>query len=138
MKHTLRISQWNANGLSDKRQEMEVFLRINKVDIMLISESRFTDKNYFKISGYSCYFTNHPSGNAQGGTGVLVKNTLKHYPLQQFQTDHLQATSVVIEDTRGCLTISATYCPPRHSPKTEHFNEYFSSLGAKFVSGGNK
>lgn len=132
MNHTFRISQWNANGLSDKRQKMEVFLNINKIDVMLIPETRFTDKNYFKI--YNCYFINQPSGNVQGETGALVKNILKHYPFQQFQTNHLQATSVVIEDTRGRITISATYCSPRHSPKTEHFNEYFSSLRARSMS----
>lgn len=50
--NTLHIALWNANGLCQHRQEVEVFLRTNNIDILLVSESHFTDKSYFKVSGY--------------------------------------------------------------------------------------
>lgn len=138
MNSVLRIAQWNANDLSDKRQDIELFIKINKIDVMLISESRFTVKNYFKLKGYACYFTNHPSGNAHDGTGsILIKNTIKHYPIQNHGKDYLQATSIVVERTNGSIIISATYCPPRHTVSKEQLSEYFLNLGSRFIAGGD-
>jgi hypothetical protein len=34
----------------------------NKIDILLISETHFTTKSYFKIPHYNMYCTNHPDG----------------------------------------------------------------------------
>lgn len=76
MNHNLIISHWNANGLTERRLEFITYLETYDIDIMLLLETRFTQKTYFTIQGYNCYFTNHPSGNAHGGTGVLVKNKL--------------------------------------------------------------
>jgi hypothetical protein len=35
----LRIAQWNANGLAQHKDEDQLFLRHNKIDILLISET---------------------------------------------------------------------------------------------------
>ena len=63
---------------------------------MFISETHFTDKNYLNINGYKFYQTQHPSGKAHGGTGIIIKSNIKHYELPPFQKDYLQATNVAI------------------------------------------
>ena len=52
MQINLRISTWNANGASRHVKEIEIFLKLNFIDIFLISETHFTEKSYFKIHGY--------------------------------------------------------------------------------------
>ena len=44
---SLWITQWKANGLQSHKEEIILFLTQNFIDIPLISETHFTDKNYF-------------------------------------------------------------------------------------------
>ncbi|KMQ90710.1 reverse transcriptase [Lasius niger] len=104
---------------------------------MLVSETHFTNKNYLKIPNYSVYHTMHPDSTAHGGSAVIIRNNIKHYEANKFQKDFLQATSVIIEDLSGELTISALYCPPKHAIKKEHFERYFTTLGKRFLAAGD-
>ena len=52
---TLRIALWNVNGLSQHRQEIESFITNNNIDILLVSETHFTSKNYFNIPKFNVY-----------------------------------------------------------------------------------
>lgn len=138
MINTLRIVTWNANGLTERRQEIQTFLQLEKIDIGLISETRFTEKSHFNIQGYSVYTTNHPSGNSHGGTAVIIKNNIKHYELEKYYTDKLQATSIkVVFNEKVETAFSAVYCPPRHKLTKDDYNKYFSSLGSRFICGGD-
>lgn len=137
MNFSFKLALWNANGLAQHSQEVQLFLIENKLDILLISETHFTDRSHFKIPNYTLYFTNHPDNTAHGGSAVLIKSSIKHHELPKFQTDYLQATSIVVEDWTGPLTISAVYCPPRHVITHQQFEDYFSDLGGKFIAGGD-
>lgn len=137
MNPNIRIVTWNANGLTEKRQEFEVFLSVHKIDVALISETRFTSKSYLNIKNYTVYLTNHPSGNSHGGTAIIIKNNIKHYPLEPYSTEKIQGTSVKIFDNNSEIALSAIYCPPRHSITAAEFATYFSNLGNKFISGGD-
>lgn len=137
MVQTLKLAVWNANGLCQHVHEVRAFLQIHKIDIMLISETHFTEKSYIKIPKYNIYNTNHPDGKAHGGTALIVKNDVKHYETDKYATDHLQATSVAVDISTGTLTISAIYCPPKHNNKQQHFNDFFSTLGNRFIAGGD-
>ena len=53
----MRIALWNANGLAQHKFELELFLKQQQIDVMLISETHFTDKNYLKIHSYNFYHT---------------------------------------------------------------------------------
>ena len=68
-----KIVTWNANGLAQHNQEVNIFLSTHNIDILLISEIHFTEKNYFKCPGYTTYDTKHPSERAHGGTAVIIK-----------------------------------------------------------------
>ena len=92
---------------------------------------------YLKIHGYNFYHIQHPSGKAHGGTGIIIKSSIRHYELPSFQKDYLQATSVAIEDRHGTITTSAVCCPPRHSIAKENFDSLFDALGNRFIAGGD-
>jgi exonuclease III len=41
----LQLALWNANGLHQHAEELKAFLSVRNIDIMLISETHFTDKS---------------------------------------------------------------------------------------------
>lgn len=137
MDNTLRIALWNANGLTQHRQEVELFLKCEKIDILLITETHFTDKSYFKINNYTCYSTLHPDGTAHGGTAVIIRNKIKHFEIEEFAETYLQATCIKIHTAQGTLVVAAVYCPPKYNLKQDQFQAYFKSLGHRFISGGD-
>ena len=105
--------------------------------VLLISEIHFTTKSYIKIPNYRIYDTRHPDGTAHGGTAIIIKIGIKHHLHDHYNLDHLQATSVVIEDWIGPLTLAAVYCPPKHNIKGEQFQRFFATLGQRFLAGGD-
>lgn len=137
MQNALKIAVWNSNGLTNHIQEIKIFLDEKKIDVMLISEAHLTDKNYIKIPKYTVHYTKHPNDKAHGGTAIIIKSNIKHHELNKFSEKYLQSTSIVIDDWLGNLTLSAVYCPPGQSINENNFNTYFSSLGHKFIAGGD-
>jgi len=133
----LRTAQWNANGLQIHREEIKLFLNQNFTDILLISETHFTTKNYFSIPRYKLYYTNHPDGTAHISTAILIKETIEHYELLKYEEDSIQAMSIKVKGFPYEITITAIYCLPCHNLKKEHFETFFQTLGPKFIAGGD-
>jgi exonuclease III len=76
---------------------------------MLISETHFTDRSYFKIPHYITYYTNHPDNTAHAGTAILIKNTIQHFELPKYAENHLQATAIQVKIMRYHLKIASVY-----------------------------
>lgn len=133
----LRILTWNANGLNQRIREIEVFLSTNNIDIALISETHFSDKNYIKIRGYKVYWTTHPSDRARGGTAVIIKQNIYHFQQEEVRHPYIQATIVTVLNNEAELNIGAIYCPPRHSMEQKQYTELFNKLGPRFIIGGD-
>lgn len=137
MFYKLKLAIWNANGLSQHKREVRKFLHDHEIDVMLVSETHFTNKNHFAIRGYIVYDTKHPDGKAHGGTAVLVKRGIKQCEVGKLSRRDIQATCVEIDTHCGNLCLSAVYCPPRFSVKSEEFSAFFESLGKRFLAGGD-
>lgn len=80
------------------------------------------------------YHTMHPDGKAHGGSAILVKSNIKHHLSQSYCKECIQSTSIVVNDRNGYITVSSLHCPPRHTIKEEQFNEYFKTLGNRFIA----
>jgi hypothetical protein len=87
---SLRISVWNANDLNHHVQEIILFLNINKIDILLVSESHRTEHTFVKISHYAIYYANHPDATAHTGSVIIetlpvrtlyYKQNTRHYSM---------------------------------------------------------
>jgi hypothetical protein len=131
----LKIVLWNANGLAQHTEEVKHNIQTQQVDIMLISETHFTTKSYFKIPNYTIYDTQHPDGTAHGGTAIIIISGIKHHLHGRHTQHHLLATSVTIEDWVGPPTIAAIYCAPKHSIKAEQFQHLYATPGHRFLAG---
>lgn len=95
MRLNLRIALWNANGITNHTREIEIFLRTNYLDLLLVSETHLTSRSFFKINGYDFIYTNHPDDKAHAGSGILIKSTIKFETLTDFQQNFLQATCIM-------------------------------------------
>jgi len=91
-------------------QEIKLFLRSQNLDVLLVSETHVTDKSHIHLPNYAVYHTPHPD-KAHGGTAVIVRRNLKHHSGTAYSTEHIQATSIVLEDM-GEITITAVYSAP--------------------------
>jgi exonuclease III len=94
-----RRALWNANGLAQHKDEIQLFLQQNLIDILLISETHFTSKTYFKIPQYNIYYESHPDGNVHVGTAVIVQQTISHCKPPKYEEDFLQTTSIPSPNT---------------------------------------
>jgi hypothetical protein len=90
----LQLALCNANALARHALELQLFLSSSNIDMMLLSETHFTQNSYLRIPNYTLYHTTHPEGTASGGTAIIIKNTIKHHPLPNYSCDYLQSTSV--------------------------------------------
>jgi hypothetical protein len=115
----LQLALWNANGLIQYTEELKTFNFIHNIDVMLISETHFTEKSYLKLPNYTVYYMNHPAEASRCRTAIIIQYFIKHHQLNNHSQDFLQATSVSVEDSFGLLTISAVYLPPKHSKSRE-------------------
>jgi hypothetical protein len=88
---------------------------------MLISETHFTNRSFFRLTDYKIYDSKHPDGTAHGGTAVIIRSSIKHHEVDKVSQIYMQATSVVVEDWSGAITFSAIYCPPNKSIKMPQF-----------------
>lgn len=64
-KKGLRIATWNANGLLMDKQELEIFLNMQQIDICLVSQSHLTKESYLKFKSYRAYHTARPDYQAK-------------------------------------------------------------------------
>lgn len=101
MASIVNIGLWNWNGLLQHKHEGNVILKLNNIDILLVSEARCTIYSTIYFPGYKFYFTAHPK--PQGGTAIIIKNCFCHYESVKYKTIFSQATTVVVE-LRTCNT----------------------------------
>jgi exonuclease III len=89
MDNPLCFALWNANELTQHAEEPCNFISDHNKDVMLISETHFTDKNYFKLPFHSVYHTNHLAGTAHGGSAIILKNSIQHNLHNGYSSDYL-------------------------------------------------
>lgn len=56
----VRLATWNANGIIQYREELQVFLDTHNIDICLISETHFDNQSFIKFKEYRVYSSKHP------------------------------------------------------------------------------
>lgn len=134
---SLKIATWNLDGLSANKEQVEAFLNTHNVDILMVSESHLKDNYIIRIQNYNIYTTNHPDGTAHAGSAIVVRSTIKHHELPQYRKEHIQATSIGIEDRNGTFNVSSVYSPPKHKITEDSYNEFFDTLGSRFIAGGD-
>ena len=112
----LRILQWNADGLSPKIAELDEYVHKNKIDVVLIQETKLTvNKPTPAIKGFTPVRADRPNSEFPGG-GLLtyVKHNIAYRKIGSAKTGNVEAVSVSIQQkARKWLDITNVYIPPR-------------------------
>jgi hypothetical protein len=136
--HSLTALLWNANGIKQHANELEILLNDKRIDIALISETHLTSRTRLNIQGYRIFRCDHPDDTGHGGAALIVRSSIKHNLLPfSIQENHMQAVAIVITIRGRQLYIASTYCPPRFRMNVGHFDELFNRLGNRFLLGGD-
>lgn len=133
----LKIALWNGNGLQNHLYELEAFLKSNKIDILLATETHGTDRTSIRIPGYNAILANHPSNKAYGGSAIIIKNALNYVEYPPDTSDAIQLTKIELKFSQEIVVISSIYCRPRFALKETDFDNMIQSLGNKFIAGGD-
>jgi hypothetical protein len=109
--HNLRITAWNANSVTNKKAELDMFLRINKIDIAAISETKLSPNRRYSIPGYSTVRTDRIQFG--GGIMLLINNKLRHDQYRLPSLTGLEATAIYLylQNSRRLLFVSAYLQP---------------------------
>lgn len=123
----LKIVSWNANSIRNKKYEFEMFLQDHSIDVALLQETWLRPCNNLKIPNYTVYRNDRLDG-PQGGTAIVIRNTLIHYlPENPLNLNHTEATTVIIPTERNSsLQITSVYIPPLQPFSPGDFHEIMS------------
>lgn len=130
----LRIAFWNANSVSDKKQELTDFMEEERIDVMLLSETHLRATKTFHIRNYTTYRTDRQTGRG-GGTAILVKRGLTHGELPEKETTNIENTGVRIKTKRGNIDIYAIYLPPSAALEEEEVKNLFEARRTTIAAG---
>ena len=108
----------------------------NNIDILLASETHFTDRTVLKIPQYSLYHSNNPDGTVHGGTAIIIRTSLQHFEALAYQTDKIQTSILRITDRSWPLHTAALYTP-RHRIDVVDYDTFLRHLGLRFIAGGD-
>ena len=61
----------------------------------------------------------------------------KKYIHAIYRLEHIQATTVQLQDKYGNFSVSAFYCPPKHKITSAQYDNYLKSLGNGFIAAGD-
>jgi hypothetical protein len=93
----LTIFLWNANGILQHLNELQIVLYEKKIEIALISETYLTKSAVLKIYGYEIIRTDHPDGTAHGGAALIISNLIEHSPLPSHRNINMQSASTTLK-----------------------------------------
>ncbi len=106
---TLTVIQHNVHTWrTNKFLLTNTYLQYNP-DIILLNSTGIKDTEQVKIFGYNTYRINSEN-TLHDGSAILIKNTIRHFITDDFDTDILQVT---INTNTGPVNIATTYLPPR-------------------------
>ena len=106
---------WNCQGIRQKHNELELYLKENEFDVIALNETFLSKKHNFKIPGHDT-IRNDRSAGLGDGVALLVKHGLvvnKEYRNNDFNiiTDN-EALAIDLElSNKQNLTLATTYCP---------------------------
>ena len=113
---SLRIMQWNADGINTKIAELNHFVKEHKIDVVIIQESKLTEnKPTPKLYGYAAVRSDRPGSEFPGG-GLLtyIKHNVAYRKVGSAKNGNVEAQSVSIQQSANrWLDITNIYIPPK-------------------------
>lgn len=105
---TLRILQWNAEGIQNKKIELQKFLHMENIHILCAQETHLNPNIRFSVRGYEQYRMDRDGH--KGGLLMLVKNNIAATETERRNdsSEHLTVKLLINKET---IHITNFYCP---------------------------
>lgn len=122
----LKVLSWNANGITNKINELTLIIDKYNIDIALIQETLLNkDTKAPKISNYISLMNPHHRGLI-----TYIKRSLTFH-----QSKNTDISQITIIDNK--IKIVNSYIPPRHKLKTEDLDEIINFPPYKMLMYGD-
>ena len=132
-----RIAVWNANGVSQKFNEIEIIVKNNYIDIFLLCETHLNSRLHLKIRGYDLVIANHPDNRYHTGAAILIKSTIKYEISEPFIKPSIQAAGIRVKFNNSFYNLYSLYTPPKHTINCQDYESSFDKLGNRFLVVGD-
>ena len=134
----LKILQWNANGLSNKIDELNVLATDKDVDIVAISETKLTKSKQVYMPGWSIYRKDR-NDRLGGGVILAIRQNLASKRLDINQNNDTK-TEIVAAEVRLAngirLVVASLYAPPsNHSLDKDLLEAILNTAGNVIITG---
>lgn len=126
LRHSLRILQWNADGIRTGLAELTRLVREVDLDVVLIQESKLSSGDQTpKLPGFAVARRDRPSGPKGGGLLTYVRKDLPFREVAAYQEGSvvgtLEALAVeILTGRRQRYTLVNLYAPPVRRSGAEH------------------
>ena len=114
----LVFAQWNAEGVRNKKPELQSFLKNKKIAIICIQETHLTDAHRFSIRGYEPFRQDRVNRH-KGGLLTLVRNDLPAVLTSKSDCEGTEHITVKVILQKSEITIVNCYCAPNKDLKMQ-------------------
>ncbi|KAK7096645.1 hypothetical protein V1264_003726 [Littorina saxatilis] len=135
------LMHWNAEGVRNKKQDLQQFLKTHSIDICCVQETHLNENHRFTMRGYESFRLDR-AGGPKGGVLTLVKNTIPAAEVYRSNDDSSELLGIKVFTEDKAMTFFNLYSPPtkplhlQHlQPASEHwliagdFNSHSPSWG---------
>ena len=107
---TLKVMQWNAEGLMRKKTELEHIMNKDNIDICCIQETHLQKDMTFKARGYQCFRTDRGGDRRKGGIITLIKSNINAY-MSSSSNDGAEQHTITVNTLKRDIILVNYYCP---------------------------
>lgn len=133
----LTILLWNANGIFQHLNELQIVLNEEKIEIALITETHLKKSSILNIFGYEIIRADHPDETAHGGAALMISKQIEHSPLPSYRSNNIQSASATIKLNSVPISISSCYLPPGITFPTPELITLLQSLSHSYIIGAD-
>ena len=105
------LMHWNAEGVRNKKQDLQQFLKTHSIDICCIQETHLTENHRFTMRGYESFRLDR-AGGFKGGVLTLVKNTIPAAEVHRSNDDSSELLGIKVFTKDKAMTFFNFYSPP--------------------------
>ncbi len=130
--NSLRILQWNANGIATKANELGLRLKADRIDVALVQETKMKHHHRTpRLEGYSPIRCDRPNQDGGGGLLCYIKDSIIFERVGDSSICGTESSSIRIKmGKRKWAVITNIYCPPSRSHTDERSLHLADGLAA--------
>lgn len=134
---SLRILQWNINGIRSKLQDIILLCEREKIDVVLLQETKVTPRCHVRIPGFNLFRNDRTDRG--GGVLIGVKSSILSTRINILDSDEteceLVGAKIIWQEMSFCLF--SIYVPNTTQIRTNDLNRIMSTEGSDILVGGD-